>query len=366
MVFCCSSKTSSLVESNKEANAVLQKSRKDEKQKIKLLLLGAGESGKSTIFKQMKILYNYKAITDEERRKFTDAVYQYVITGTKGLLKHVTDATGKPIDTIKDKEAFELVQMLPESSRVDPTIGKAIASLWADPEVQDVFSRRSELQITESIKYFMDSMDRVMDVNYLATANDHLYVRVRTTGVTTSNYDINGVRFEMYDVGGQRNERRKWIHCFEGVNAVIFVAALSEYDQALFEDHHTNRMSEALDLFEEVCSLKYFLDTSIILFLNKYDLFQDKLKERPIAECVVKEKIEGELVDTRPWADYHGPNDPISARNYFKDKFLERNHLKKRLIYFHVTTATDTGNMKFVFEACKDIILEQNIDESGF
>ena len=56
----------------------------------------------------------------------------------------------------------------------------------------------------------------------------------------------------MYDVGGQRNERRKWIHCFEDVTAVIFVAAISEYDQKLFEDGATNRMVEALELFEEV------------------------------------------------------------------------------------------------------------------
>ena len=51
-----------------------------------------------------------------------------------------------------------------------------------------------------------------------------------------------GTVFEMYDVGGQRNERKKWIHCFEGVTAVIFVAAISEYDQKLFEDASTNRM----------------------------------------------------------------------------------------------------------------------------
>jgi hypothetical protein len=52
---------------------------------------------------------------------------------------------------------------------------------------------------------------------------------------------IDGTIFEMYDVGGQRNERKKWIHCFDSVTAIIFVAALSEYDQVLFEDASTNR-----------------------------------------------------------------------------------------------------------------------------
>jgi hypothetical protein len=105
----------------------------------------------------------------------------------------------------------------------------------------------------------------------------------------------------MYDVGGQRNERKKWIHCFEGVDAVIFVAAISEYDQKLFEDSTKNRMVrvllfrfkcnmltllsvlcyslfqvEALDLFEEICNNIFFSESSIMIYLNKRDLFEAK------------------------------------------------------------------------------------------
>ena len=40
----------------------------------------------------------------------------------------------------------------------------------------------------------------------------------------------------MFDVGGQRSERRKWIHCFESVTSIIFCTALSEYDQVLLEE----------------------------------------------------------------------------------------------------------------------------------
>ena len=57
----------------------------------------------------------------------------------------------------------------------------------------------------------------------------------------------------MVDVGGQRSERRKWIHCFENVTSIIFLVALSEYDQVLFESENevkllrfqqTNKKSE--------------------------------------------------------------------------------------------------------------------------
>lgn len=40
----------------------------------------------------------------------------------------------------------------------------------------------------------------------------------------------------MFDVGGQRSERKKWIHCFENVNALLFLVAISGYDQCLAED----------------------------------------------------------------------------------------------------------------------------------
>ena len=56
----------------------------------------------------------------------------------------------------------------------------------------------------------------------------------------------------MVDVGGQRNERKKWIHCFEDVTAVIFLAALSAYDQVLMEKENVNRLNEAIALFEHI------------------------------------------------------------------------------------------------------------------
>jgi G-protein alpha subunit len=61
----------------------------------------------------------------------------------------------------------------------------------------------------------------------------------------------------MYDVGGQRNERKKWIHCFDDVTAVIFVASLSEYDQVLYEDNTVNRMEEAVTLFSDIANSRY-------------------------------------------------------------------------------------------------------------
>ena len=93
----------------------------------------------------------------------------------------------------------------------------------------------------------------------------------------TTKYTIEDRQYEMYDVGGQRNERRKWAHCFEGVTGIIFVASLSDYDQKMFEDETTNRMKDSVYLFRDICANPAFAETPIILFLNKRDLFQKKI-----------------------------------------------------------------------------------------
>uniref|UniRef100_A0A914RYK6 Uncharacterized protein n=1 Tax=Parascaris equorum TaxID=6256 RepID=A0A914RYK6_PAREQ len=82
--------------------------------------------------------------------------------------------------------------------------------------------------------------------------------------------------------GGQRSERKKWIHCFDNVNAIIFISSLSEYDQTLREDNCTNRMQESLKLFDSICNSPWFADIHFILFLNKKDLFAEKIGVKKI------------------------------------------------------------------------------------
>jgi hypothetical protein len=230
-----------------------------------------------------------------------------------------------------------------------------IKEFWADPGIQQVWNRRAEYQLVESVQYYFERMDKIKAASYLPDKDDILYSRVRTSGIVTEQYVINGTTFEMYDVGGQRNERKKWIHCFEGVTAIIFVAALSEYDQKLFEDTSSNRMVEALDLFESICNNVFFRDSSIILFLNKRDLFETKIQKVSIK-------------DQPSFSDYTGrDNNYDDGVAYFVKKFMARKrNADDHTIYHHCTCATDTRNVRVVFDSCKEIIMKGNLKDSGF
>lgn len=140
----------------------------------------------------------------------------------------------------------------------------------------------------------------------------------------------------MFDVGGQRSERKKWIHCFENVTTILFLVAISEYDQLLFEDETVNRMQEALTLFDSICNSRWFVKTSIILFLNKIDRFKEKLPVSPMKNY---------------FPDYEGGVDYAAACDYILNRFVSLNQAEQKQIYTHFTCATDTTQIRFVMAA---------------
>ena len=213
-----------------------------------------------------------------------------------------------------------------------------------------------------SLPSFFEKVEAIAGEDYCPTLKDVLQMRVRTSGIVEEEYIIDGVKFVMYDVGGQRNERKKWIHCFDEVTAVIFVAAISEYDQVLYEDATQNRMCESLNLFQEICNSKWFENTSIILFLNKRDLFEEKIKEVDIRQPDPADPSRM-LFD-----EYEGGCDYDAGVEFIVAEYLAKNEKQDgtKEIFWHVTCATDTSNISTVFNACKEIILRKNMEGSGF
>jgi guanine nucleotide-binding protein G(i) subunit alpha len=207
----------------------------------------------------------------------------------------------------------------------------------------------------------LDSLARITAQDYVPTDQDILRSRVRTTGIVETHFRIGDLTYKMFDVGGQRSERKKWIHCFENVTAIVFMAAISEFDQTLFEDETTvrwikstnvmkNRMQESLTLFESICNSSWFDNTSIIIFLNKIDLFREKLKRVPLNKF---------------FPDYNGGDDYDAACDFILNKFTSLNGNPNKQIYAHFTCATDTSQMRFVMGAINDIIVRNNLKKAG-
>jgi len=351
----CFSETDNAEEKKKKADArarskqiesVMNKGHQHDQQINKLLLLGAGESGKSTLFKQMITIYG-KGYPEAERKVFTPIIYNNIISSMK-ILCYQSDHYKNVASENETAKTF--MTDLKSDSEINTTIAEHIKALWKDEGIKETYENRAQFQLTDSASYFFERINEVAENGYVPNGQDVLRSRVRTTGIVENSFDIDGNQFKMFDVGGQRNERKKWIHCFENVTAVLFVAAISEYDQFLYEDNETNRMTEALNLFEEICNSRWFRETSMILFLNKRDLFADKVTKVPLSKC---------------FPQYDGPDNYLSGVEFLQEQFESRNRNPEKQVYTHITCATDTGNISAVFNAVKDIIIRKSLNEAG-
>lgn len=186
--------------------------------------------------------------------------------------------------------------------------------------------------------------------DYLPSQQDILLARRPTKGIHEYDFEIKNVPFKMVDVGGQRSERRRWFECFDSVTSILFLVSSSEFDQVLMEDRLTNRLTESLNIFGTIVNNRVFSNVSIILFLNKTDLLEEKVKTVAIKDF---------------FPEYEG--DPHSLEDV--QKFLvtcfrnQRREQQNKPLYHHFTTAINTENIRLVFRDVKDTILHDNLKQ---
>jgi len=290
--------------------------------------------------------------SDFEKTTFKSVVRRNVIEAMQTLL-FGAEKFGFYLSSHGAQEAAKFIKDLDplnqETTFWGPEVINYVRMLWTERAMKQAYENKSKLQLLDSAEYLFDNISRIGAADYIPSSEDILRARLRTSGIVERMFKIKEVDFKFLDVGGQRNERRKWIHCFEGVTAVIFVAAISEYDQVLYEDEKENRLHEAIRVFDNICNNKYFATTAMILFLNKIDLFQEKLKKVSIKTC---------------FPDYRGEDTFDASADFIRQRFLDVNKQDK-MVFAHYTCATDTQNVERVFEACKLVILKGNLEKIG-
>ncbi|KAB5531036.1 hypothetical protein PHYPO_G00136260 [Pangasianodon hypophthalmus] len=338
---------------SREIDAMLARERRSVRRLVKILLLGAGESGKSTFLKQMRIIhgqeFDQKALLD-----FRDTIFENVIKGMR-VLVDARDKLEVPWQNLENEKhgmfvmSFENKAGMPVEPCTFQLYVPALQALWSDSGIQEAYGRRSEFQLSESVKYFLDNLDRIGQLNYLPSLQDILLARKATKGIVEHDFIIKKIPFKMVDVGGQRSQRQKWFQCFDGITSILFMVSSSEYDQVLMEDRHTNRLVESMNIFETIVNNKLFSNVSIILFLNKMDLLVEKVTKVSIS---------------KHFPDFRGdPQRLEDVQNYLVQCFKRKRRNRSKPLFHHFTTAIDTENIRFVFHAVKDTILQENLKD---
>ncbi|KAL8702553.1 MAG: hypothetical protein Q9201_004270 [Fulgogasparrea decipioides] len=177
----------------------------------------------------------------------------------------------------------------------------------------------------------MDKLFSIFRHNNPKFYDASLSTHIKTNGVYKSTVSIEPFDFEVFDVSGTRAGRRKWVHCLERVQYVIFVVDLNGYCQRLEEDLDANQMLDALEVFEKTVTQPVTAEVPVFLFLNKADLFKKTIASKPISDY---------------FADYTGGTDYYQASQYFANRFARLDKRPPGKLYCYMTDSLDTASFQ--------------------
>ena len=304
----------------------LKKSGKILKSTIKLLLLGTGESGKSTVVKQMRLIHTSKFTLKERQEKVNDIksnirdsilsildamqifhikfendninesrefIYENIhlfLLNTSSIHINSNNNNHKLKDTINTTASIisnnnmitnnNSRKLSNTTENIIIKLWDSIEEVWKDNNVKKCAKRGNEFHLIDSAQYFLDRINIIRQKDYTPDDQDILRCRVLTTGILETQFFVKKVNFHIFDVGGQRDQRKKWIQCFNQVTAIIFVVDISSFNMTIREDGKVNRLIESLESFRQIWVNRYLYHISIILFLNKYDIFVEKIVQQ--------------------------------------------------------------------------------------
>jgi GTPase SAR1 family protein len=339
------------------------------KNSMSVLILGPGGSGKSTILKQMEKIHNGE-VGDEDMASSVRKIREHIVGDFIDVCAHyIAMRSGKTSAEDDAKSSFEgddpklvaiieewaaMKRSLTELPELKPEIAALITAVWALPTFKSALTERSKSHIMDNTPWLFERIDEFADPAFAGSFEAYVRLRDRTTGGITRTFtiDLRGSEwlFLVTDVGGQKAERKKWLAFFSDVNAVLYVIAMSAFDQVTFEDHTMSVLDDSFELFENTVVSAHFAKTDWVVFLNKSDVFDEKVANG---------------VDFRVYeADFPAEHaaDRGAVSEYFKKRFTKSwektnkvilDGIKKRhpelletslprAIYFHVTMATDT------------------------
>ncbi|XP_006463700.1 hypothetical protein AGABI2DRAFT_187221 [Agaricus bisporus var. bisporus H97] len=237
-----------------------------------------------------------------------------------------------------------------------------MVQLWEDPNVRGVL-KRQKIKLEEGSGFFLNDLKRVTSPKFIPSDDDVLKARLKTVGVAEYRFEMEvpmsrdtGTEWRIVDVGGSRSQVITWVPFFDDVDAIIFLAPISSFDQVLTEDRTVNRLEDSVLLWKAVCSNKLLANVDLVLFLNKCDILDHKLRSGIRLSKYV-----------RSYADRENNLDTVSK--YMRSKFgaIQREHSPiPRKFYAFCTSVTDTATTAGIIASVRDMVIRQYLRQSKF
>ncbi|KAI5828998.1 guanine nucleotide binding protein, alpha subunit [Schizophyllum commune Tattone D] len=311
---------------------------------------------------------------EKTRSKLRDNVFNINVNSEKfglsrlwggGNIRESIDGDRDVVDHTGDDAAGDAQAVAqPRRSNDDPAhvlhmMASDMVALWSHPTVKKLMRVR-DLKVGDIDRggYFMNKLETITDPAYVPTDDDILRARIKTMGVSEHRFrlktgpmgNLTTSEWRVFDVGGARSMRAAWAPYFDDIDAIIFLAPISCYDEVLEEDPTVNRLEDSMKLWRTICENPLLKNTDLILFLNKCDVMKEKLRVVPFSQHVVS---------------YKGRDDDFEGcANYLKRKFgqVHKSHSpQQRPFYCHMTSVTDTKSTHAILGNVKDLLVRKNL-----
>jgi hypothetical protein len=329
---------------------------------------GTGDGGKSTWLKQCRALYQMFSVN--ELKSFKETVLSNLLDSVMMLVKAAEDWEYEIHD---QKAVFDLKNLMDSvclyvsvSSSFTADIVDHIKNIIAEKAIKQVLERKKELQFYENGEYWFENIDRICDPDYVPTMQDVVRTKVKTVGMIETEkvveiseelINTDNVPISLCDVGGQRpyaicvfltfcSERRKWVHGYKNVSAVLYFVSLPEFTQTCYEDEVTNRLTESVKVFEGIINHQgkaeaLNLVNSYLIF-TKPDLLVQAIKENN-SEV---QKLLGEF------AQDEGQTQPVKFFEAEKEKDENVEHCRQIVVKKFLSVVKDEQKRAELSQRC--------------
>jgi len=334
---------------------------------VKVIILGTSGSGKSTFTQQLKIINSIET-SMEHRKSYNDLLLKNILYGIREVSVQilemelpVKEKNRRTVRFFNENDAFLLDVR-------DENLWEKVRKLWGDESFVDAWNmcKTKHTQISQ-MDFLMGNMDRYLDPENIPNDEDILHARQRTTGAFMTRFSDGSRTFCMVDVGGQKPERKKWIDLLrQGVKCIIFFSALDEYDVESAEAENATKLEVSKQVFADLVNDEEFLDVLVIVFFNKYDLFQEKIHSTKGYESWKEQFPEFDDSEINFEKTEEGDELSENCTKFLEAKYREKVEFEEKVLFFYTTTAINRDQTELVFDSLKMKITLDKLSSSGF
>ena len=309
------------------------------RRETKLVLMGAPSSGKELIMRQMKVIYAAGYPRDER------IGYRHAVLSTIRLLIHamidLLKDTGINLSNDLNREFAILLHEVEtvELKRITQAAVHAVKSIWNSDTFSTLYVRNFEIDFPQYANYFAQEIARISEDDYVPSESDIIRLNHSMGGIKELRFTWDELDVHLFNISGYIPDqfRRRWLHQLEGATALIYTVDVATYDRPYFGQPTESQLLDDFATFESWANSPKFSGSSIILLLNNFTRFREKLHYSPLSTF---------------FSDFYPGSDPeTSARQYILKRFKDVN--RNRLSIYSFWVDLDMSDNQHLYAALK-------------